>query len=220
MKKIATIGFLAISTLSSAQNGIIVTEQVVPIEGVSRNSLTVIVKEANTEDIKKAWKKQLKDLKGKVNDKTFIFGDDCKVKEMGDNTFDVYSVVEEATAEGVKLVVAFDLGGAYLSTANHPEKYPVGEKIVRDFAVEQTKEVVRVRIAAKAAELSGFEKELAGLVSEKAALEKDIVDCQKKIEEANTNIGKNVGNQANKQKEINSMKVLLTELEVKLNAIK
>jgi hypothetical protein len=190
------------------------------MEGISRNSLTVFVKEANTEDIKKAWKKQLKDLKGKVNDKTFIFADDCKVKEMGDNTFDVYSVVEEATAEGVKLVVAFDLGGAYLSTANHPEKYPVGEKILRDFAVEQTKEVVRVRIAAKQAELGGFEKELAGLVSEKAALEKDIVDCQKKIEEANTNIGKNVGNQANKQKEINSMKTLLTELEVKLKAIK
>jgi hypothetical protein len=220
MKYLLTIGFLATTCLLSAQNGIIVTEQIVAMEGISRNSLTVFVKEANTEDIKKAWKKQLKDLKGKVNDKTFIFADDCKVKEMGDNTFDVYSVVEEATAEGVKLVVAFDLGGAYLSTANHPEKYPVGEKILRDFAVEQTKEVVRVRIAAKQAELGGFEKELAGLVSEKAALEKDIVDCQKKIEEANTNIGKNVGNQANKQKEINSMKTLLTELEVKLKAIK
>ena len=219
MKYLLTIGFLATTCLLSPQNGIIVTEQIVAMEGISRNSLTVFVKEANTEDIKKAWKKQLKDLKGKVNDKTFIFADDCKVKEMGDNTFDVYSVVEEATAEGVKLVVAFDLGGAYLSTANHPEKYPVGEKILRDFAVEQTKEVVRVRIAAKAAELSGFEKELAGLVSEKASLEKDIVDCQKKIEEANTNIGKNVGNQANKQKEINSMKTLLTELEVKLKAI-
>lgn len=220
MKNLLTMAFLAISSLGSAQNGVIVTEQVVAIEGISRNSLTVLVKDANAEEIKKAWKKQLKDLKGKVNDKTVIFGDDCKLKEMGPNTFDVYSMVEEPTGEGVKLVVAFDLGGAYLSTANHPEKYPVGEKILRDFAVEQTKEVVRVRIAAKQAELGGFEKELAGLVSEKAALEKDIIDCQKKIEEANTNIGKNVGNQANKQKEIDSMKTLLTELEVKLNAIK
>lgn len=209
---------LMLPFLSIAQTT--VTEQMVAIDGISRNSLAVTINGANTEEVKKAWKKQLKDLKGKVSDKTVIFGDDCKTKEMGDNTFDVYSVVEEATSEGVKLVVAFDLGGAYLSAANHPEKYLTGEKILRDFAVEQTKEAVRVRIAAKQAELGGFEKELAGLVSEKASLEKDIVDHQKKIEEAKQNIDKNVGDQANKQKEINSMKVLITELEVKLNAIK
>lgn len=220
MTKILTIGFLAISTLSYAQNGIIVNEQVVAIEGISRNSLTVVVQEANTEDIMKAWKKLVKEMKGKVSDKTVIFGDNCKVTEMGPNSFDIFSMVEEATSEGVKLVVAFDLGGAYLSRAHHPEQYLVAEKILRDFAVEQTKEVVRVLIEAKKAELGGFEKELAGLVSEKAGLEKDIIDYQKKIEEAKVNIDKNVGNQANKQKEISSMKVLITELEVKLNAIK
>lgn len=219
MKKL-TWGFVLLSSMAFAQKKIEVVEKVVAIDGVSRNSLTVMIEGANTDDVKKAWKKQLKDLKGKVNDKTIIFGDDCEAKEMGPNTFDVYSVVEEATSEGVRLVVAYDLGGAYLSTADHPDKYPAGEKIVYNFAVEQAKEVVRNEIETTKKIISGFEKDLSGLVKDKQGLEKDIADYEKKIEEAKVEIEKNVAGQANKQKEIEGLKSALTDLEVKLKAVK
>ena len=220
MKHCLTILFFSIAFGSTAQNYAPVVEQVVPMDGVSRNSLTIIIKDAKTEDIKKAWKKQLKDLKCKVNDKTFIFGDDCKLKEMGSNTFDVYSVVEEATDQGVKLVVAFDLGGAYLSKANHPDQYQVAEKVVYDFAVEQARELVRAEIAATNAIINGFEKELSGLEKDKAGMESDIADHEKKIGELKTAIEVNLGNQANKQAEIAGAKSALVDLEVRLKAIK
>jgi hypothetical protein len=220
MKKILIPTFVLCSFLGFSQTSISVEEKTVAIDGVSRNSLTVTIPGANTDDVKKAWKKQLKDLKGKVSDKTIIFGDDCKTKEMGDNSFDVYSVVEEANEAGVRLVVAFDLGGAYLSTANHPDKYPAGEKIVYDFSVEQTKEVVRGEIGAAEKSLSMFEKELAGLEKDKAGYEKDIVDYEKKIEEAKLAIQKTVTSQGVKQKEIDGMKAVLKDLDGKLKSVK
>ncbi|MCC6692895.1 MAG: hypothetical protein IT253_05825, partial [Chitinophagaceae bacterium] len=61
MKKLLFMLMLC-SAMVKAQNYAPVEEQVVPMDGVPRNSLTIIIKDAKTEDIKKAWKKQLKDL--------------------------------------------------------------------------------------------------------------------------------------------------------------
>ena len=219
MKRILLLLAAAVSSSAMAQT-LTVTEKVEAIDGVSRNALSVMIPDAETDDVKKAWKKQLKDLKGKVNDKTVIFGDDCKSKEMGENTFDVYSVVEEATDAGVRLVVAFDLGGAYLSTADHPAKYPAAEQIVKGFAVEQTKAVVREEIEVSAKILKTFEKDFSGLEKDKSGLEKDIADYEKKIEEAKADIEKNLAAQANKKTEIEGIKATIMELEAKEKGIK
>ena len=220
MKNLFTLGMLVIASVAFSQDKITIKEEVVAIDGTSRNSLTVVLSGSNNDDAKKAWKKRLKDLKGKVSDKTMIFGDDCKLKEMGDNSFDVYSLVEEATDEGVRLVVAFDLGGAYLSTAAHPDKYPAAEKLLYSFAVEQAKSAVTGQIESNQKILKGFEKALGGLEKEKAGHESDIKDAEKKIAEAKSAIEKNIANQSNKKTEIEGMKAAITTLEVKLKAIK
>ena len=220
MNRLFTLLALALASSSIAQTTLTVTEKVEAVDGVSRNSLSVMIPDASTDDIKKAWKKQLKDLKGKVSDKTVIFGDDCESKAMGENTFDVYSVVEEATDEGVRLVAAFDLGGAYLSTTDHPEKYPAAEKILKDFAIAQAKEVVKIEIETSQKILKGFEKDLSGLEKDKSNLEKDIADYEKKIEEAKAAIEKNVAAQANKKSEVEGMKAVIGDLESKVKAIK
>ncbi|MDA9121275.1 hypothetical protein N9J52_04500 [Flavobacteriales bacterium] len=220
MKKLFTLWLLIISATVFAQDKITVKEAVVAIDGTSRNSLTVMLVGSNTDDVKKAWKKKLKELKGKVSDKTIIFGDDCKMKEMGDNSFDVYSLVEEATDEGVRLVVAFDLGGAYLSTSAHPEKYPMAEKFVYGFGVEAAKSVVSMEIEVSQKILGDFVKELAGLEKAKAGHESDIKDHEKKIEEAKEEIEQNVANQTKKKTEIEGIKATVSDLEVKLKNIK
>ena len=196
-----------------------VTEGVVAIDGKSRNSLAIIVKDAKADDVKKAWKKQLKDLKGKVSDKSIVFGDDCQDKAMGDNTFDVYSTVEDLGDQGIRLVAAFDLGGAYLSTTDHPDKYPAAEQIMRRFAIGQAKAVVKGEIDASQKILKGFEKDLNGLEKDKKKLEKDIEDYQKKIEEAKAAIEKNVSDQANKKTEIEGLKATIKDLDTKEKSI-
>jgi hypothetical protein len=197
-----------------------VNEAVVAIDGKSRNSLSIIIKDATVDDVNKAWKKQLKDLKGKVSDKTIIFADDCQLKSMGDNTFDVYSVIEDLGENGIKVSAAFDLGGAYLSTADHPDKYPAAEQLMRNFSVAQAKEVVKSEIAASEKILKGFEKEFSGLEKDKSKLEKDIADYEKKIEEAKAAIEKNLADQANKKTEIEGLKATISDLEKKEKSIK
>ena len=197
-----------------------VNEAVAAIDGKSRNSLSIIIKDATVDDVKKAWKKQLKDLKGKVSDKTIIFADDCQLKSMGDNTFDVYSVIEDLGENGIKVSAAFDLGGAYLSTADHPDKYPAAEQLMRNFSVAQAKEVVKSEIAASEKILKGFEKEFSGLEKDKSKLEKDIADYEKKIEEAKAAIEKNLADQANKKTEIEGLKATISDLEKKEKSIK
>lgn len=220
MKNTLTLGLLIISASVFSQETITVKEEMVAIDGTSRNSLTVMLAGSKTDDAKKAWKKQLKDLKGKVSDKTIIFGDDCKLKEMTDNTFDVYSLVEDATSEGVRLVAAFDLGGAYLSTAAHPSMYPAAENLIRNFAVEERKRVIAAEIENNQKILKGFEKELSDFEKQKSDYEATIKDYEKKIEGSKVEIEKNLENQANKKKEIEGMKVIVTELEVKGENIK
>ena len=83
MKRFLTICLLGFSATVLAQTKISVKEEMVANDGTSRNSLTVVLADAKTDDVKKDWKKQLKDLKGKVSDKTIIFGDDCKLKRNG-----------------------------------------------------------------------------------------------------------------------------------------
>jgi ribosomal protein S4 len=218
MKKFLLPIFTLLSVSAFAQS--MVTEGMVAIDGKSRNSLSVIIKDATADDVKKAWKKQLKDLKGKVTDKTIIFGDDCQAKSMGDNTFDVYSMVEDLGQQGIRLVAAFNLGGAYLSTASHPEKYPAAEQIMKQFALEQAKAVIKNEIDVSEKILRGFEKDLSGLEKDKEKLEKDIEDYEKKIEEAKAAIEQNVSAQANKKTEIEGMKAVIKDLQTKEKSIK
>ena len=197
--------FLFAPVLCLAQNRISVKEEVVAIEDYSRNSLTVQVDGAVADDIKKEWKKKLKDLGGKVNDKTVIFGDDCQDKSMGDNSFDVYSLVDELTDGIVRVVVAFDLGGAYLNSTDHPDKFPAAEKLVRDFAVEQSKNLVKSEIESSEKILKALEKNQSGLEKDKEKLQKDIKDYEGKIEENKASIVKNTSDQTSRQKEVHRL---------------
>lgn len=220
MKKLI-LPLLLVATATMAQPKIEVEEQVVAIDGTSRNSLTVMIPEAtDSKAVSKAWTKYLKGWKGKVSDKKFIFADDCKVKEMGDNTFDVYSVVEEATDEGVKVVAAIDLGGAYLSTADHPEQYPVAQKLVRNFAVDYLKELMLEKIESQQDILGNFQKELSGLQKDKGKLESDIADHEKEVEKLKGEVEKNISNQELKQKEIEGQKAIIRDLQVEVKNIK
>lgn len=219
MKNIAFIlAFLATTSVYS-QTKISVNEETASIDGTSRNCLTAIIPGGEVSGINKALKKELKDLKGKVSDKKFLFADDCETKSMGDNSFDVYAVVQDAGDAGAKVVVAFDLGGAYANSKDHPDRFSSAQKIVRDFAVEQTKESIKAESKAAEKLLGSMEKDLAGLEKDKSKLESDIEDYKKKILEAQEAIKKNVGDQANKKTQVEGQKAAIKALEAKLNSV-
>lgn len=218
MKTLILPLFLIFTTSAFAQNTEVL-EETASIDGKSRNCLTVVIASANTSDISKAWKKELKDMKGKVSDKKFLFADDCKVKSMGDNSFDVYAMAEPANG-GAKLLVAFDLGGAYLGSRDHPDRFNAAKAILYNFAIEQTKEVVKIEIKGAEKTLATMGKDLVLLQKSKEESEAEIEAYKLKITEAQEAIKTNVAQQATKKTEIEGQTAIVGTLGIKLEAVK
>jgi len=218
MKKLM-LPFLVLCATVTAAQSIQVLEETGTIDGKSRNCLTATIITGNASDISKAWKKELKNMKGKVSDKKFLFADDCEVKSMGDNSFDVYAIVEPA-ADGAKLIAAFDLGGAYLNSRDHPDRFNAAKALVYEFAVQQTKEVVKTEIKGAEKTLEIMQKDLVSLQKAKEKSEADIEGYKNKITEAQETIKTNIEEQTTKNTEIEGQTAIVGTLGQKLEAVK
>lgn len=219
MKSFPIAALLLVSSLAFAQKKIEIIEGTSAFSTGSQNALSFIIHNGNMKDVTKAWEKKLKDLKGKVSNKKELFADDCSVKEMGANSFDVYSKVEEALGEGIRVYAAFDLGGAYLSMAAHPDKYMVAKNILYAFALEQNKEVVRTEIELAKKILSDREAELFLMAKTQTQLEAEIVDCLKRIEESRLAIVGLGQAQIAKKLDIDAQKAVVFGLDEKMKAV-
>ncbi len=219
MKSFPLVALLLVSSLAFAQKKIEITEGTSAFSTGSQNALSFVIHNGNMKDVTKAWEKKLKDWKGKVSNKKELFADDCSVKEMGSNTFDVYSKVEEVLGEGIRVYAAFDLGGAYLSLAAHPDKFMVAKNVLYAFAVEQTKEVVKGEIGLAEKILSDKEAELLLLAKTQAQLEAEIADCLKKIEESKVAIVGLGQAQLVKKSEVEMQKAVVKGLDEKMKAV-
>ena len=82
------------------------------------NAYAVVIKGKKRKKVEKAWHKFLKkncDAKSKYDKKQKLhFTDDAKIKEMSENTVDVYTSFHDMGSD-MEVVVWYDLGGAYLS---------------------------------------------------------------------------------------------------------
>ncbi|MCP4923408.1 MAG: hypothetical protein GY915_05165, partial [bacterium] len=196
MKNLFLLCAILVSSFAFGQKAISVTETKEQMNNSSYNSLSVMVYNGKADDVKKAWKKALKDMKGKVSDKKELFADDCELKDMGDNSFDIYARVDEIPGEGAKLIVAIDLGGAYLNSTDHGEQFKVMRDLVYNFGVERNKEVVGEQIKVEEKTLKGLEKELTDLQKDDKKLDKDIADYKEKIKKAEADKLTNANNRA------------------------
>ncbi len=108
----------------------------------SHNAYTTTIYETSLDDVESKWKSYLKDFKNekvKSNDGE-IFGDNIVIKDWGNNPVDVYTTFKEDKAtKTVVMHVAFDLGGAYL-TSSDGDKHKSAEKMIKEFAIKTTKE--------------------------------------------------------------------------------
>jgi len=219
MKKIIVLSLLAgLCSFSFAQK-IRVHESKENIGGGSHNALIVQVYGVDAKDVEKEWKSKMKDYGAKVsNSKGELFGDNAIIKEMGNNTIDMYARVDDKKDE-VDLIVAFDLGGAYLNSSEHSDKYKIAEKIMHDFAVKITRDAIEYQLKTqqKALEkLNGQEKDLE---KENKNLNSEITDYQNRIKKDQDAIEKNKNDQAAKQKEISQQQQVVDETTKKDKAV-
>jgi hypothetical protein len=220
MRKTTLFTLLLLSSLIAGSQTIFIHESREKIGNNTNNSLVVGIYGVDAKDVEKEWKSKMKDLGAKVsNDKGDLFGDNAVIKEMGNNTVDMHSRIDDKKTE-VDLVVAFDLGGAYLSSGANSDKYRVAEKLLHDFALKLTKDAFDVKIKGqqKALEkLNGQEKDLD---KENKNLNLEIIEYQNKIKKDQAAVEKNANDQNAKQKEINQQQQLIDQTTKDANSVK
>ena len=122
MRSILIFSFTFIISITSySQYKISVSEKSVNFESGNHNAYTVTVYECSSKDVEKHWKKEMKDMKANVSSKkNEMKGDDAKIKDMGENTFDMYSanqfnwesqvelseILEQKNKEGVHIIAS------------------------------------------------------------------------------------------------------------------
>ncbi len=209
MKKITTL-IIALMTFGAFAQ-VSVEEKKVNIDG-TKEGFYVSIPYGTLKQIEKELKDELKDWKGKYKGGSFVFVDDCKLKEMGKNTFDVYAKVEENGDGGAFVSVAIDLGGAFLNSGEHSAQAKVINARLQKFGVKAAKSVVDEEIKAEEKALKERQKELEDLEKEEEKMKKAIEDYKKKIEETEKSIEEGKKSQESKKGEI-------TEQEEKVKAV-
>lgn len=220
MKNLLFALLFMFSTSLFAQYKINVEERGENIGGGSHNAFVVKIYENTAKDVLKAWKNELKKMGAKVSDKKELFGDDASMKAMGDNTFDVYAKANDVEEGVVELIVAVDLGGAYLASSQHPEQAKVFKDHLYAFAVNMTKAGIGNKLKEAEKELEKLQKEQEHLVKEKEKLQKNIEEWEKAIEQAKKDIEENEKNQEKKKEEIEAQKKVVQEIAAKEKAVK
>ena len=220
--RIITITILIlVSSFVYSQKKITVTEGNEKFSVGNVDVMIANIYEADKKYVEKAWKKLMKRYSGKVTSKSEIIATDVIIKKMSDKRVDVYAIIKDGSDDGVvNIEVAMDLGGAYLSKSLHPERYKQAKEILREFAVEVSKEAVREQINDQEKVLSKMQNEQEKLEKENTHLKQDIEDYKQKIKDAEQGIVENEKAQEEKKKAIEEQRQVVVGLSEKERAIK
>lgn len=219
MKKLLFAGaMLAFSTGVFAQK-IKVSESSEKIGGGSHNALVVSIYESTPEAIEKEWRSLMKDYDAKVTIKDGVFADNALIKAMGPNTVDVYARTEKGKDNEIKFIVAFDLGGAYMSSSQHSQQYGVAKDIVEKFARKMTKESIEDQLKAETKILNKLISQEKELVSDQESLTNDINDWKAKIKKAEEDIVKKKSEQEKKKGEIATQQKVVDAVTAKQKGV-
>ena len=177
-----------------------------------------LIHDSDAKEVEKEWKSFIKSYKGKtkkVKKSDDFMTDDATIPDMSENTVDIISRADK-NGNQVRFIVWYNLGGAYLSTAMHPDRAVVAEKMLQDFALTREKAAVERKLQDEEKKLKGLSGDLKDMVKDKEGLESDIKKYEEKIEEARTKISENLKAQEAKQGEINAQKGVIEGVKTEL----
>jgi hypothetical protein len=195
-----------------AQYSIKVEEDKQKIADGNHPCLVVPIYQSTPDDVSDAWAKLMKSYDAKVSSHKEIFADNALIKDISGNTVDVYARCDKKSDDELEFIVAVDLGGAFLNSSDHSAQIKVMKKILKEFAKQATLDGLDDKIKDQDKVCQKRQKELDGLVKDKAKLEKDIEYYKKKIADAENDMKQNLDDQTSKQKEIDTEKQKFEEL--------
>jgi len=220
MNKFTLLGFALLATTQLMAQKIAVKESTEKIGSGSNNALVVTIYEANLEEIEKEWKSVMRGYDAKVTISEGVFADNAKIKSFGNNnTTDVYARAEKIKEGEIKFIVAFDLGGAYLSSSQHSAQFKEAKQIVYDFAIKITKEAIAGQLKAAEKVFNKLEDEQQDLVDKQKESEKVIEESKAKIKKAEEEVAKSKSDQEKKKQEIGAQKKVVDAIKAKESAV-
>ncbi|MEP7168755.1 MAG: hypothetical protein ABI855_05240 [Bacteroidota bacterium] len=219
---ILILAVLAYANIATAQT-IMVSEQNATYSTGNQNALVTTIYQNSKDEVVSKWKDYLKDFKNeKVKfDNNEMFADNLLIKDWGNNPVDVYTRFEENKDDhSVKMMVAFDLGGAYLTSGKDAAKYAMAEKLVKDFGVKATRFPFeeKIRIAQKL--LGNMDGDQKNLEKENKDLHNDIDTYKNKMTKAEDEIKKNEDSQAKKKAQIEAQKTVIEQIKREMEGVK
>jgi hypothetical protein len=218
MKKLLFfLSFLMITGMLNAQ----VKERSVSMSKGHNNAFVVQFKNAQAKEVSEVWEKYVKDFKTsakKVKKSEELMADDAEIKEMSTNTVDIYSLAEQS-GEDVTFYVWFDLGGAFLSSKMHPDRYPKAMEIMRDFEYEVDRDRLKKMVKEQEDILKDMEKELDGFQKDQKNEEDNIQKYKEKIAESEEKIREAIANQKETEVKVRQQQKLIETTEMELKKI-
>ena len=211
------------STLSFAQmqhlyDSYDITEAEKSMSQGFNNSFSVQLVGATSKMAEDVWKSYIKNYGGKTKRDRKLgeyFTDDAKVRDLSDNTIDVYASFSNADTFTVANIW-FDLGGAYLSTKAHSEQSPAAEAFIKAYTFEVGREVAKENLKVQEKYMKSLQKEFRDLEKDNETYHRKIEEAKKLIAEMEKNIEVNLQNQETKKEEINIQGEVVKKAEAQL----
>lgn len=221
MKKIVTALFSAGLFLTSLAQKVEVNESFESFSVGKQPAIVAIFQHNDKNEVEKEWKSYIKGFKPEnVSDKkNEYFFDNVKFSSLGNNPVDVHSVVMQKDEE-MRLMVCFDLGGAYANSGSHSKEMRYFKDLVKDFAIKMTKEYYDDKVKEATKALTKLSDKQADLEKDNKDLEKDIVDYNDKIKKAQEKIEQNKKDIETKKTEVAAQQKVLDELKGKQSNVK
>lgn len=157
----------------------------------------MVMKIPNTNEkvVADVWQSYVKDAyRGKTKwdrKSKEYFTDDVSITAIGgSNTVDLYAAIDQS-GQDVEFVLWCDLGGAFLSSSSHPDRYAEAEKMLAQFSMEVAKAGVQFELDDQEKELKRLEGELKKLQNANDRYHKEIEKAEEAIKKAQEEIVKN-----------------------------
>jgi len=216
MKNIFTI-FLFLISLSVLSGQI--SEQEKSMSTGIYNSLTLELPDTQRKFAENLWKKYLKQFKGKTrrNKKAKeYFTENGSISGIG--SVNMYSHLT-GSKTSTELTIWIDLGDDYLNSYAHSDQYTEAEKMLMRFALEVTREKIRIELEEEEKRLSKLNKTLKKLERANDNYHRDIRVAEEKIKKAENNIIENEVSQEETRSSIEQQKAAVEAVRKRLSDI-
>tara|TARA_Y100001954_G_scaffold139200_1_gene148346 strand:+ start:56 stop:721 length:666 start_codon:yes stop_codon:yes gene_type:complete len=221
MRYLLIVVFALQSTgLILAQSKIEIEEKNMKMSQGVQNGLSVFIPAAEIKMLEKAWKKKVKEMKGKttkVKDDLVAMG--ISMYNISDNTVNIYVNCKNAL-NGSQFNIFFDMGESYLSSYMHSDPYKSAERFCYNFALETAKTALEIKVKEADKSYKKTSDELDYLKSSLDKLEKNIERWSQQIEKAKEDIGKNQKEQSEKRDALSKKEFELQKAQKNLKNIK